>query len=104
MPTEGQSPLVQKKAESVHVETDRNPLVFPFKTTQSLPFALRPADEPHFFCLKRRKPGYQRWNQQKTVDFSARNDDKATICIETSRTIALHLPKTTLRQAAQQNI
>lgn len=54
MPTEGQSPLVQKKAESVHVETDRNPLVFPFKTTQSLPFALRPADEPHFFCLKRR--------------------------------------------------
>lgn len=43
MPTEGQSPLVQKKAESVHVETDRNPLVFPFKTTQSLPFALRPA-------------------------------------------------------------
>mgnify|MGYP001513915752 CR=1 FL=1 len=47
MPTEGQSPLVQKKAESVHVETDRNPLVFPFKTTQSLPFALRPADEPH---------------------------------------------------------
>lgn len=60
MPTEGQSPLVQKKAESVHVETDRNPLVFPFKTTQSLPFALRPADEPHFFCLKRRKPGSQR--------------------------------------------
>ena len=60
MPTEGQSPLVQKKAESVHVETDRNPLVFPFKTTQSLPFALRPADEPHFFCLKRRKPGCQR--------------------------------------------
>lgn len=54
MPTEGQSPLVQKKAESVHVETDRNPLVFPFKTTQSLPFALRPADEPHFFCSKRR--------------------------------------------------
>lgn len=54
MPTEGQSPLMQKKAESVHVETDRNPLVFPFKTTQSLPFALRPADEPHFFCLKRR--------------------------------------------------
>ena len=53
MPTEGQSPLVQKKAESVHVETDRNPLVFPFKTTQSLPFALRPADEPHFFCLTR---------------------------------------------------
>lgn len=45
---------MQKKAESVHVETDRNPLVFPFKTTQSLPFALRPADEPHFFCLKRR--------------------------------------------------
>lgn len=35
MPTEGQSPLVQKKAESVHVETDRNPLVFPFKTTQT---------------------------------------------------------------------
>ena len=54
MPTEGQSPLMQKKAESVHVETDRNPLVFPFKTTQSLPFALRPANEPHFFCLKRR--------------------------------------------------
>lgn len=49
-----------KKAESVHVETDRNSLVFPFKTTQSLPFALRPADEPHFFCLKRRKPGCQR--------------------------------------------
>ena len=46
--------------ESVHVETDRNPLVFPFKTTQSLPFSLRPADEPHFFCLKRRKPGCQR--------------------------------------------
>lgn len=60
MPTEGQSPLMQKKAESVHIETDRNPLVFPFKTTQSLPFALRPADEPHFFCLKRRKPGCQR--------------------------------------------
>lgn len=43
MPTEGQSPLVQKKAESVHVETDRNPLVFPFKTTQSLPFGRRAA-------------------------------------------------------------
>lgn len=53
-------PTGAKKAESVHVETDRNPLVFPFKTTQSLPFALRPADEPHFFCLKRRKPGCQR--------------------------------------------
>lgn len=54
MPTEGQSPLVQKKAESVHVETDRNPLVFPFKTTQSLPFALRPAEQSHFIYPKRR--------------------------------------------------
>lgn len=57
MPTEGQSPLVQKKAESVHVETDRNPLVFPFKTTQSLPFALRPADRAALLLLETTQTG-----------------------------------------------
>ena len=93
MPTEGQSPLVQKKAESVHVETDRNPLVFPFKTTQSLPFALRPADEPHFLLLETTQTGLPALKStEKPLTFSARNDDKATICIETSRTIAIHPP------------
>lgn len=73
MPTEGQSPLVQKKAESVHVETDRNPLVFPFKTTQSLPFALRPAEQSQFIRPFRRKHELFRRNGQNNRTSSTQN-------------------------------